>query len=74
MVSMQIRIQLFISIRIRIRIHGVNPDHDQTVPLLTKSWNFYMKLYFMKVIDHKTYLRRYKTLFQRLEIRFICEF
>jgi hypothetical protein len=28
----------------------------------------------MEVIGHKTYLRRYQSLFERLEIWFICEF
>ncbi len=36
-----------------------------------KCWAFTWKIYFIKVIDHKTYLRRYKTLLERLEIRII---
>ncbi len=62
----------FTSMRIRIRgakllqIH-VDPDNGQT--LSYKKLAFYMKnkIYFLYVIGHKTYLRKYtyKSLFER---------
>ncbi len=59
-------------VSIRIRIHGAEPMRIYEDPCSgqTLSSQKVEFLYFMKEIVHKTYLRWYKSIFKRLEIRF----
>jgi hypothetical protein len=76
---MRIRIHLFTSTQIRIQ--GAKPmriiaDPDPGQTAVTNK--LYMKMYMygtkVIVIGHKTYLRRYKWLFERLEFGFLVNF
>jgi hypothetical protein len=53
---------------------NADPDTNPGQTLLSLKVEFYMKNYFKEVIGHKTYLRKCKSLFERLEIRFVSEF
>jgi hypothetical protein len=82
LVSMRVRIQIFISIyvQIRIRILGAKPmrifaDPDPSETLMSQNVEFFHN---KKIYSHshqgigQTYLRRYECLFEGQETRFIC--
>jgi hypothetical protein len=56
--------------------NALHPDPGQTLPLI--EGEFLNEKYSYNVseiyISHKAYLRRYKSLFERLDIMFICQF
>jgi hypothetical protein len=57
----------------RIRIHA---DTDPGQTLLTQKYEFLYEKYTLctvgNTVCHKTYLSRYKCLYESLKIRFIC--
>ncbi len=55
---------------------SADPDLNFSQPLPSQSWILTMKnvLYVSSVICQKTYLRSFESHFERLEIRFICQF
>jgi hypothetical protein len=76
---MRIRIQLFISLRIQIRNGGAKPmriyaDPDLGETLKTQNVQFFIKNILTPKIGQKTYQRRYESLFESQETRFICLF
>jgi hypothetical protein len=81
LVSMEIQIQLFISmwIQIRIQILGakakpmrIYADPDPGETLKSQNVQFFKKIY-SQSHQIKTYLRRYDSLFESQETSFICK-
>ncbi len=79
-VRIRIRIQLFILMRIQVWMDqgviqcGSGSWSDLLKFKVTKSWIFYMKNILKEGNGPKTYLRKYRNLFERQETTFICKF